>query len=179
MLTSMSVIGYGSTYKSYMTQVILIFLLLGAMIALQDQTSQIMTNLSAKSVYMTKRYSKINKVPHIVLLGKMNHTSMMDFLHEYMHTDHGEDARHCVIMMNHRPSPTTIRELNQGPPWKFYLQGDPHTKKELTRCRLDEAEAVIILSDKLAYDGALADTETILQALVIKNEFKRKNGPNT
>ena len=72
MMTSVSVIGYGSSYYTIYTRVLLCFLLGIIAVALQDQVSQIMNNISAKSEYMTRKYSHIENVKHIVLLGFMS-----------------------------------------------------------------------------------------------------------
>ena len=110
-MTSVSVIGYGSSYTTIYTRVLLIFLLSIIMVALQDQTTQIMNNISAKSIYMTRKYSHIENVKHIVLLGVMSQTTMKNFFTEYFHEDHGDFVRHCIVMMNKRPSPSMIRDL--------------------------------------------------------------------
>ena len=69
MLTSISVIGYGSNYGTIYTRVLLIFLLGLIAVELQTQTAKIMKNISSNSIYMTRKYSKIDNVKHIVLLG--------------------------------------------------------------------------------------------------------------
>ena len=49
------------------------------------------------------------------------------------------------------------------------MQGNPIHHRELMRANIDNAKAVFILSDKLSNDSSSADTQTILQAMVIKN----------
>ena len=80
-----------------------------------------MNNISAKSIYMTRKYSHIENVKHIVLLGVMSQTTMENFFIEYFHPDHGDHVRHCIVMMNKRPSPKMIREFAQNMPYVFYL----------------------------------------------------------
>ncbi len=50
-----------------------------------------------------------------------------------------------------------------------YIEGTIQEKNHLNRCSVEKAEAVIILSDKFSFDADLEDTQTILQAMIIKN----------
>jgi hypothetical protein len=59
-----------------------------------------MENISAKSSFMTKSYSIINNVDHIVLLGHITNSNMENFFDEYFNEDHEGGPRHCVIMVN-------------------------------------------------------------------------------
>ena len=99
-MTSISVIGYGSYYYTIYFRILTIILLCVIMASIGDQTSIIMENISAKSSFMTKSYSVISNVEHIVLLGHITNSNMANFFEEYFNEDHEGGPRHCVIMVN-------------------------------------------------------------------------------
>ena len=51
----------------------------------------------------------------------------------------------------------------------YYIEGTTQEKADLARCLVEGASSVIILSDKFAIDADKEDTQTILQAMIIKN----------
>jgi len=61
-----------------------------------------------------------------------------------------------------------------------YIEGSSLSESDLKRCHVYKAEAVIILSDKFSFDAEIEDTETILQAMFIKNflsQLKKSQDP--
>ena len=56
----------------------------------------------------------------------------------------------------------------------IYLEGSPQSTKALERACILEADAVVILNDKLSFDATYSDTNIILQAMVIKNYLQQK-----
>lgn len=128
---------------------------------------------SSKSIYARRVYKSIDKVPHVVILGSISQLALFNFLEEYLHEDHGEFQRHCVLIQPRRPDPSIELALMQ-PQYSsrvFYLEGNPLDVSDLRRCQVENAKAVIIFSDKLSFDAHKEDTRTILQAMVIKNQI--------
>jgi hypothetical protein len=64
-------------------------------------------------MYARRRYKSIDKVPHIVILGSVSSIALFNFLEEYLHEDHGDFNRHCVLMQPCRPDPTIELTLMQ------------------------------------------------------------------
>jgi hypothetical protein len=58
----------------------------------------------------------------------------------------------------------------------FYIQGDPLKEKDLKRCQVEKAKAVIILCDKQSGDANKEDSNTILKAMMIK-KYLDKSSP--
>ena len=122
-------------------------------------------------MYAGRTYKTIKGVPHIVLIGTVSQTSLINFLEEYFHKDHGEQLRHCVLMRPNRPDPNTEMILMK-PKYASslqYIEGSSLDSNDLKRCLVQKAKAVIILSDKFSFDAEHEDTHTILEAMVIKN----------
>ena len=74
-------------------------------------------------------------------------------------------------MMPQRPDPVTELMLlkPQFVSTLCYIEGSSLDSKDLKRCLLNKAQAVIILSDKFSFDAEHQDTHTILEAMIIKN----------
>lgn len=68
-MTSVSIIGYGSTVTTFFGRVFLIFLLAFVFIAIPNQSTKIVTLLGAESTYARRSYKSIDNVDHIVLIG--------------------------------------------------------------------------------------------------------------
>jgi hypothetical protein len=98
-------------------------------------------------------------VPFIVLIGRVQATSLSNFLEEYFHDDHYDDDRtiHCVLMQPYGPEKNpdmqVILQKNKYMQKVHYLEGTTIESIDLKRCLIDRAEAVIILSDKFSFDA--------------------------
>ena len=76
-----------------------------------------------------------------------------------------------MIIQNQRPT-NNIKALITEPAYKgqvVFLEGDHKKEKTFERANIENADAVMILNDKLSIDASHADTEIILQAMLIKN----------
>lgn len=173
MMTTIAVIGYLSPVTSEAGKVSMILLMVIVVIVIPNQSSKLVSLIrylhyaslfSSKSIYGRRRYKSIDKVPHIVILGSVSSIALFNFLEEYLHEDHGDFSRHCVLMQPCRPDATIELTLMQ-PQYAscvFYLEGNPLDSQDLKRCQIENAKAVIIFSDKLSFDAHREDTHTIL-----------------
>lgn len=87
-------------------------------------------------MYARRRYKSIDKVPHVVIVGRVSQIALFNFLEEYLHEDHGDFTRHCVLMQPQRPDPSIELALMQ-PKYAsrvFYLEGNPLDPQDLRRC---------------------------------------------
>lgn len=104
-LISISIIGfstpvYSDVGKAFITVALLVFFTL-----FPKEISTAFKLFASKSPYARARYKKINmNVPHIVIIGDISHSALVDFLNEYFNKDHGDHKRHCVILQNCIPS---------------------------------------------------------------------------
>ena len=154
-MTTISIIGYYSPAKSQPGKISLIFLMAIVVIVVPNQSSKMVSLISSKSVYARRKYKSIDKVPHIVLLGSISQTALFNFLGEYFHQDHGIYNRHCVILTTKRPDAVVEMDLMSSPYFSsvYYIEGNPLDPRDLKRCLVEKAKAVIILSDKLSFDA--------------------------
>lgn len=151
-----------------------------ALVVIPTKTSQLIVLLSSKSMYARRSYKIVQDVPHIVITGSVSTISAADFFQEFFHEDHGDQSRHACILLPHRPDPH-MENLIRIPSIAsnvFYIQGDPLQEKDLKRCQIEKAKAVIILCNKQSGDATEEDAKTILRAMVIKKYLKLHNAAN-
>lgn len=106
MMTTIAVIGYISPVKSEAGKVSMIVVMAIVVVVIPNQSSKLVGLISSKSIYARRKYKSIDKVPHIVILGSVSSISLFNFLKEYLHEDHGDFSRHCVLMQPCRPEPS-------------------------------------------------------------------------
>lgn len=98
MMTTIAVIGYLSPVQSEAGKVSMIVLMAIIVSVIPNQSSKLVSLISSKSIYARRKYKSIDKVPHIVILGSVSSIALFNFLEEYLHEDHGNYNRHCVLM---------------------------------------------------------------------------------
>ena len=85
MVTTLSLVGYGSSIQSPTGKISIIFFIALVIVIVPDQCSRLVHLINSKSVYAMKDYKKIDKVPFIILIGSVSPTSLTNFLDEYFH----------------------------------------------------------------------------------------------
>lgn len=89
---------------------------------------------------------------------------------ELFHPDHGSQERHCVMLQPFEPT-NQIAGFLHDPTYSHlmrYLKGNVMNSKDLERCAIHAAEAVIILTNKNSGDPVSMDHKNILQGLAMK-----------
>ena len=97
-MTVLSTEGYANLFKSALSQVIVVFLVIVAITGIPTKSSELMELLSAKSMYSRIRYKIIEDTPHIIITGTVSFVAASDFLTEFFHEDHGSQPRHTIIL---------------------------------------------------------------------------------
>ena len=170
-MTTIAIIGYYSTISSVLGRIIIIVLIILSVIEIPALSSNLMIQLSSKSVYARTAYKMLEGVQFILISGNISNGSIIVLLQEYFHPDHGEDERHALILMPQRPD-TNMKSLLQEYPNKlFYFEGDPLKLNDLQRCQFRNASMIMLLCNKQTDDSAAEDSKTIIQAMAIKKYF--------
>ena len=124
-MTTIAIIGYYSTISSVLGRIIIIVLIVLSVIEIPALSSNLMIQLSSKSVYARTAYKMLEGVQFILISGNISNGSIIVLLQEYFHPDHGEDERHALILMPQRPDTNMKSLLQEYPNNLFYLEGDP------------------------------------------------------
>ncbi|CAD8157114.1 unnamed protein product [Paramecium pentaurelia] len=175
-MTTISTMGYENKFSSAISRVLIIILVLLALTFVPYQTGQLIRHLSSKSYYARLNYKSSQAVPHIVILGTISLNAAENFFKELFHEDHGLAQKHAIILCPQRPD-VNLESLIQQPEYSnvIYIQGDPHLDKDLKRCQIEKAKAIIIMCNKQSSDPTAEDSKTILLAIVIKSYLKQHN----
>lgn len=179
-MTTISTVGFENPFTIIEMKVFIIGLIIMALVVIPTKTSQLIVLLSSKSMYARRSYKIVQETPHIVITGSVSTISAADFFQEFFHEDHGDQSRHACILLPHRPD-FHMENLIRIPSIAsnvFYIQGDPLQEKDLKRCQVEKAKAVIILCNKQSGDATEEDAKTILRAMVIKKYLKMHNAAN-
>lgn len=179
-MTTISTVGYQNPFSKVELKLLIIALIIVALLVIPAKSSQLVTLLSSKSMYARRRYKLVQETPHIVITGTVSNIAAADFFQEFFHEDHGDQPRHAVILLPYRPDPH-MENLIRIPSIAsnvFYIQGDPLQEKDLKRCQVEKAKAVIILCNKQSGDASEEDAKTILRSMVIKKYLKLHNATN-
>lgn len=174
-LSTVATIGYYSTINSVAGRCIIICLILISVIEIPTQSSNLMIQLSSKSVYARTAYKRLENVEFILISGNISYGSIAVLLHEYFHPDHGEDERHALILMPHRPDNNIKSLLQEYQNKLFYFEGDPLKMHDLQRCQFKNANMIVLLCNKQTDDSSAEDSKTIIQAMAIKNFLSLEN----
>lgn len=178
-LTTISTVGYGSVLQATASKLIIIVIIVFVWSPIPSCVSRFVELANSKSRYAKLEYSSLKEVRHVILIGSVSISSLQNFLEEYLHEDHDEGVRHCILLMPKRPDPET-ELLMMKPKYMqslFYIEGSTLDNMALKRAKLEKSACVIILSDKFSYDAENEDTKTILEAMIIKkyvNQMKKK-----
>ena len=174
-MTTVAIIGYYSTISSVLGRIIIIVLIILSVIEIPALSSDLMVQLSSKSVYARMAYKMLEGVQFILISGNISNGSIVVLLQEYFHPDHGEDEKHALILMPQRPD-TNMKSLLQEYPNKlFYFEGDPLKLNDLQRCQFRNASMIMLLCNKQTDDSAAEDSKTIIQAMAIKKHFNMED----
>ena len=156
-VTTISTVGFGCPFGSVEGRIFIVIFFGAIVVVIPDMSSRLIDLLNSKSKYARTDYANYNSIniEHIVLIGTVPNTSLKNFLDEYFHPDHGDRTRHCVLMMPTRPDTSTelILMKPQYISTLYYIEGSTIDKKDLKRCLVEKARAVIILNDKFSFDA--------------------------
>lgn len=174
-MTTIGIIGYNSTITSILGRLIIIGVIILSVYEIPSECSDLMVQLSSKSVYARTTYKKLNGVEFILISGNVSVGSVIVLLKEYFHPDHGENERHALILMPQSPDNNMKSLLQDYPNKLFYLEGDPLKLNDLQRCQFKKASMIMLLCNKQTNDSSAEDSKTIIMAMAIKKFFSLDN----
>ena len=167
MIVTSSTLGYGDIYPlvtiSRMATVVIIFFIIFIITNQVTKISQLMENYSK---YDTQYHFK----NHLVIAGNYRSRTLIQFLAQFYHSDHGEVKTPSIIIGSKYPSSDIIGILND-PRYEgriYYLEGNPSYSTTWRNANIELAESVFILTDQLNQNLKLQDTYAVLLARMIQ-----------
>ncbi len=176
-MTLLSTIGYYSNAMSLLGTVLIVILIIIQVSILPSIITDLMNQITSKTMYARKSYKKIEHVDFILLSGNINLGCIDVLLQEYFHVDHGQNEKHALILNNQTPDAEMKRLLNKYNNKLFFLEGDCLKLNDLERCMFRHAKMIMLLCNKQTDDPYTEDSKTIMQAMTIK-KFLIKNNKN-
>ena len=174
-MTTIGIIGYNSTISSILGKLINMGVIILSIYYIPSKCSDLMAQLSSKSIYARTSYKKLNGVEFILISGNASVGSVLVLLKEYFHPDHGENERHALILMPQSPDNDMKSLLQEYPNKLFYLEGDPLKLNDLQRCQYKKASMIMLLCNKQTNDSSAEDSKTIIMAMALKKFFSLDN----
>jgi hypothetical protein len=179
-MTIISTVGYGNPFFPLpIARLLIVFIIIVGLALVPARASELMSILSEKSVYSRMNYKQVDSTDFIVLCGNIGTNSVINFLMEFFHEDHGLSQRHCVILDQNRPDNEMENLLRDSKYEKIlvFIQGNPLDEVDLKRVSVDKAKSVIVLCNKHSVNAEEEDGKTILISIFIKKYLSNFNSP--
>lgn len=177
-MTIGSTVGYENPFfDNILLRIAIVVVIVVSISIIPAKSSELISILSNKSVYSRINYKRVESTEFIVLCGSLSTSSVVNFLMEFFHEDHGNTQKHCIILNPNRPD-NDMENLLRDPKYEkiiVYIQGNPLDEIDLRRAQADKAKAVIIMCNKHSINPEEEDSRTILIAIYIKKFL----GPDT
>jgi len=174
-MATVGIIGYDSNIVSVLGRLLIIGIIIFSAYEIPSLCSDLMVQLSSKSIYARTTYKKLNGIEFILISGSVSVGSVEVLLKEYFHPDHGKNERHALILMPQNPDNNMKSLLQDYPNKLYYLEGDPLKFNDLQRCQFKKASMIMLLCNKQTDDSTAEDSRTIIMAMAIKKFFSMDN----
>lgn len=170
-MTIASTVGYENPFfGNPVLRFALMFIIFISIVIIPAKSSELISILSNKSIYSRISYKRVDSTEFIVLCGSLGTSSVVNFLSEFFHEDHGSSQRHCIILSPNRPDNDMENLLRDTKYEKIikYIQGDPNSDIDLRRAQADKAKAVVIMCNKHSINPEEEDSKTVLHSISIR-----------
>jgi voltage-gated potassium channel Kch len=168
MIVTSSTLGYGDIYpKQSLSRMVSVILILTMVYIISDQLSKISQLMANYSKYDTQ-YNMSN---HIVIIGSFRPQTLIRFLNQFYHSDHGNVKTRCLIMGEEYP-PIWIINLLEDPRFEGkvkYLEGNPTSNTTLKKANIRMADSVFILTNQHEDNPESNDINAVLIARMIQD----------
>ena len=167
LLITFTTVGYGDVYPIlFVSKLVTIFLILLVLVILPRETAKISQIVEKTSAY-DAAYIPSESSTHVLICGQASVHSLLRFLSEFYHEDHGEQTAHVVILMPDEPSSDIETMILNDPDYDErvqYVKGNPINDNDLMRAGASQALACCVLADPFTIHRQAADVDAILAA---------------
>ncbi|XP_046141452.1 potassium channel subfamily T member 2 isoform X3 [Osmia bicornis bicornis] len=172
-VVTFSTVGYGDFVPDiWPSQLYMVIMICVALIVLPTQFEQLaFTWMERQKLGGSYSSHRAQSEKHVVVCSTtLQADTIMDFLNEFYAHPLLQD--YYVVLLSPMELDTTMRMILQVPIWAqrvIYIQGSCLKDSDLTRARMNEAEACFILAARNYADKTAADEHTILRSWAVKD----------
>ncbi|KAJ3364763.1 hypothetical protein GGF31_008909 [Allomyces arbusculus] len=161
------------TADSWFTRALLLYIMIAGAFYIPTHLSELLTMVRERSKF-TKPYKAPRSESHVLVTGKFDVNSVLEFLREFYCPDHGLSTMttRVVMLSPHEPSEALVTVL-QDPAYEArvkYVKGSSTSFRSLGQVDAKNARAAFILTSRTseAEDAMAEDAESVMRALAIK-----------
>ncbi|XP_074653905.1 potassium channel subfamily T member 2-like isoform X3 [Tubulanus polymorphus] len=172
-IVTFSTVGYGDMYPDiWPSRLFMIIMICAALVVLPTQLEALAyTWMERQKQGGTYSSHRAQTEKHVVVCATTLHAdTIMDFLNEFY--AHPKLQDYFVVLLSPCELDPTMKMILQVPIWSqrvIYIQGSALKDSDLTRCRMQDAEACFILAARNYADRTAADQHTILRSWAVKD----------
>ncbi|XP_017760529.1 PREDICTED: potassium channel subfamily T member 2 [Eufriesea mexicana] len=172
-VVTFSTVGYGDFVPDiWPSQLYMVIMICVALIVLPTQFEQLaFTWMERQKLGGSYSSHRAQSEKHVVVCSTtLQADTIMDFLNEFYAHPLLQD--YYVVLLSPMELDTTMRMILQVPIWAqrvIYIQGSCLKDSDLTRARMNEAEACFVLAARNYADKTAADEHTILRSWAVKD----------
>ncbi|CAK8690807.1 unnamed protein product [Clavelina lepadiformis] len=172
-VVTFSTVGYGdfspTIWPSRLLVIVIIIVALGILPSQIEQLSFIWSEGKRHGGEYSRQRAKTEK--HVVVCATdLRMDVILDFLNEFY--AHSTLQKYYVVLLSPSELDGPLERFLQVPIWAervIYIRGSVLRDTDLTRVKMDAAEACFILTSRQEVDRLAADEKTILRAMAVKD----------
>ena len=163
--------------NTWYIQVLLVLVLFSGIFYLPPQVASLINLVKSKSIYSFP-YKPEQDTKHVIITGSFSTESLIEFLFEFYHKDHGltTSTTNAVILYPHEPDEDVVTILND-PMFSsklHYLKGSSASFVDLKKAKVNQATACFILAtNDPKFTGNEIDSEGLMRCIAV-----RKSNPS-
>ncbi|CAD5218532.1 unnamed protein product [Bursaphelenchus okinawaensis] len=169
LLVTMSTVGYGDIYcTTVLGRGFMVFFILGGLAMFASYVPEIADLIGNRQKYGGEYKGEHGK-RHIVVCGYITYESVSHFLQDFLHEDR-EDVDVEVVFLHRVVPDLELEGLFKRHFTKVeFFTGTVMDSIDLSRVKVDEADACIVLANKYSSDPDAEDAANIMRVISIKN----------
>jgi len=175
-VVTITVVGYGDIApKTTLGRAADMCIIAFSIITIPMMTTKLFELMKLQSVYSRTTYFSVKKrSKHVVICGDHDSAPQPHFFDNIFHKNHNQFELHVVLVFPDVPTVQMILLLQESIHSSSitYLQGSGMNRSDLQRAKLDSADAVLIVTNKLAFNQDDQDMKCLMLRLSILKHLR-------
>mmetsp|Transcript_87631 Transcript_87631/g.200195 ORF Transcript_87631/g.200195 Transcript_87631/m.200195 type:complete len:1241 (+) Transcript_87631:15-3737(+) len=151
---------------------VMIIVVVFSVIIIPKHIAKLLTILAKDSYYRHDTFPKDrDEMVFYVITGFFDLAALQLIIYEMLHPSRLSDSLMQVVLLFNQHPPRELESLLQSPEYQdfcTYIYGNALSERDLDRCRVHEAAAVMVIANKYAKDPEIHDAEILAMIKSIK-----------